>query len=266
MKNDELIQAYFTRLQLPVPEQPVPDAETLRMLHFRHVLTVPYENTDYITGQIKSTDFETQFNEIILGGRGGMCIDMNPLFGSLLKALGYQVRFFAASICGRREEDINFHVISAVEDCDGQTWWCDVANPFTRFAQPLPIRMNEELPAASSLFRFTEDDAGNLTLSEKISDDWRNLLTVWDTDITTEDTNRSKFNDVVNYPDNAICRKEVFSIVTPLGRRTLVGNLYRESYPGGVYKLECPADLMPWAYAQFGLRRQQTDTEVPDNG
>lgn len=257
MKSDELIRAYFARLHLAVPEKFVPDADTLRKLHIRHVLTIPYENTDYLTGRIQSTAFETQFREIILGGRGGMCIDMNPLFGELLTAIGYQVRYFSTRICSRKPEDINFHVISNVEACDGQIWWCDVANPFTRFLEPLPLTLGEELPASGSLFRFEEDSCGEITLFEKSSDDWRGLLAVRDSDITTEDRDRSKYQGVLTYPDNAICYKEVFSILTPEGRRTLTGNLYRESFPGGLYHMECPARQMPWAYAQFGLRKSQ---------
>ena len=61
MKNDELIRVYFDRLHLAVPEKLSPDADTLRKLHIRHVLTIPYENTDYLTGRIRSTAFETQF-------------------------------------------------------------------------------------------------------------------------------------------------------------------------------------------------------------
>ena len=266
MKNDELIRAYFARLHLAVPEKLSPDADTLRKLHIRHVLTIPYENTDYLTGRIRSTAFETQFSEIILGGRGGMCIDMNPLFGELLTAIGYRVRYFSTRICSRKTEDINFHVISNVEDCDGQIWWCDVANPFTRFFEPLPLLLGEDLPASGSLFRFEEDSCGKITLFEKSSDDWRGLLAVRDSDITAEDRDRSKYQDVLNYPDNAIFSKEVFSILTPEGRRTLTGNLYRESYPGGVYRIECPAWQMPWAYAQFGLRKKTATPEESCNG
>lgn len=266
MKREEIIRPYFDRLQMAVPDPLIPDGETLRKLHIRHFLTVPYENTDYLSGRILSTAFETQFRKVILEGRGGMCIDMNPLFGELLTAIGYHVRYFATSICGRKPEDLNFHIVSVVEDCDGQSWWCDIANPFTRFADPLPIRMNEELPASGSLFRFTEDSAGILTLSEKSADTWRDLLTVREKDITTKDRDRSKYQDVVNYPNNAVFCKEVFSIGTPEGRRTLVGNLYRESFPGGFYQLECPAALMPWAYAQFGLYRKPENKEDSYNG
>ena len=255
MKKDELIRAYFGRLHLDVPKKPVPDADTLRKLHIRHVLTIPYENTDYLTRRILSTAFDVQFREIIQGGRGGMCIDMNPLFSELLTAIGYRVRCHSTRICGRSPDDLNFHVISIAEDCDGKKWWCDVANPFTRFCEPLPVTLEKELSASGSLFRFEEDPFGKLTLYEKKAGDWQELLAIRDFDVTTEDRDCSKYQAVSDYPDNAVCCKEVFSILTPEGRRTLTGNLYRESYPGGFCKIECSDRLMPWAYTQFGLHK-----------
>ena len=182
-----------------------------------------------------------------------MCIDMNPLFGELLTAIGYRVSLFPTRICTREPDDLNYHVISIVDDGDGHRWWCDVANPFTRFFEPLPLTPGEELCASGSCFRFEQDADGRLVLSEKLAGSWKNILAVIDADANEESRDASKFSAVRDYPDNAVCFKEVFSIVTPEGRRTLIGNLYRESVPGGSYRLECPSSLMPWAYAQFGL-------------
>ena len=261
MKNEELIRAYCARLHLSVPEKLGPDAGTLFRLHRRHVLTVPYENTDYLIGRIRGTGFETQFREVILGRRGGMCIDMNPLFGELLTALGYRVGIYPTRICGRKPEDLNYHVILIVDDADGRRWWCDVANPFTRFYEPLPLILGEELWASSSCFRFQRNAKGSLILSEKSDGTWKDILAVMDTDAGVESRDASKFSALRDYPDNAVCFKEIFSLVTPEGRRTLVGNLYRESVPGGFYQLACPPALMPWAYAQFGLSKEVLTAE-----
>lgn len=255
MTGDELIRAYFRRLELRVPEKLIPDGDTLIKLHRRHTLMIPYENTDYLTGDIKPTDFETQFHEVITGMRGGMCIDMNPLFGRLLSALGYRVRCFSTVICTRPEDDLNFHAILQVEDCDGRAWWCDIANPFTRFYEPLPLTPEKELSASGSLFRFEERESGKLLLQEKKAGTWKDFLQIKDRDITEEDRNESKFGAVKEYPSNPIFFVETFSLVTPEGRRTLIGNVYRESAKGNKYQYSCSDELMSWAYAQFGLKK-----------
>ena len=264
MNREEFIRIYFSRLALAVPAELLPDGETLRTLHRRHTLMIPYENTDYLTGIIRPTDFETQFQEVLVRKRGGMCIDMNPLFGELLSAIGYRVRCFSTKICQRSENDLNYHVILNAEDRDGIIWWCDIANPFTRFYEPLPLRFGEELSASGSLFRFEKDPSGKDLLLEKKNGIWADFLQVRDSDITEAERNESKFSAVREYPANAVCCKEVFSIVTPEGRRTLTGNLYRESVNDGLYKYSCPDELFPWAYAQFGL--QHLSKERKTNG
>ena len=255
MNGDELIRVYFRRLGMRVPEKITPDGDTLARLHQRHTLMIPYENTDYLTGDIKLTDFETQFHEVLVKKRGGMCIDMNPLFGQLLSALGYRVRCFSTAICTRSEDELNFHVILQVEDCGGMVWWCDIANPFTRFYEPLPLTPGKELSASGSLFRFEEKPSGKLLLQEKKAGTWSGLLQIKDPDITEADRNESKLTAITEYPSNPICFKEIFSVVTPEGRRTLTGNLYRESTGDNTYQYSCPDELMPWAYAQFGLKK-----------
>lgn len=257
MNQHEMIRMYFDRLAMTVPDRLVPDAKTLLTLHRQHVMIIPYENTDYLTGHILSTDFETQFHEVIVRKRGGMCIDMNPLFGELLTAIGYRVRCFSTAICCKSENDLNYHVILLVEDCKGQTWWCDTANPFTRFFEPLPLTEGVELTASGSSFRFEMDPAGKILLQERKSGTWEDFLRTLDADITVEDRNDSKFTAMMKYPENAVCLKEVFSIVTPQGRRTLTGKLYRESFGSDLYQYECPDELMPWAYAQFGLQNRK---------
>lgn len=255
MNRDELIRVYFRRLGMLVPEKITPGGDTLAKLHRRHTLMIPYENTDYLTGDIKLTDFETQFHEVVVGKRGGMCIDMNPLFGRLLSALGYRVHCFATTICTRPEDDLNFHAILQVEDCSGTVWWCDIANPFTRFYEPLPLTSGKELSASGSLFRFEERPLGKLLLQEKKAGTWSDLLQIKDQDITEEDRNESKLGAIKEYPSNPICFMEIFSVVTPEGRRTLIGNQYRESAKDNIYRYKCSDELMPWAYAQFGLKK-----------
>lgn len=257
MNKDELIRVYFQRLGMRVPQKLIPDGDTLVNLHRRHTLMIPYENIDYLTGNIKLTDFESQFHEVIVKKRGGMCIDINPLFGRLLSVLGYRVHCSSSAICTRAEDELNFHAILQVEDCDGMIWWCDTANPFTRFYEPLPIMQGKEISASGSLFRFEEGSSGKLLLQEKKTGTWLDLLQIKDQDITVEDRNESKLTAMKEYSSNPICFKEIFSIITPEGRRTLTGNLYRESTKDNIYEYDCSDDLMTWAYAQFGLNYEE---------
>ena len=114
-----------------------------------------------------------------------------------------------------------------------------------------------ELSASESSFRFKMNPEQKILLQERKAGTWTDFLQTRDADITVEDRNDSKFTAMMKYSENALCHKEVFSIVTPQGRRTLTGKLYRESFGSDLYQYECPDELMPWAYAQFGLRNRE---------
>lgn len=253
MNNEIVMQKYFERLSVKPQEHVTADSSTLRTLHMRHVMMIPYENKDYLTGNIKSADFETQFEEVIIKKRGGVCLDVNPLFGEFLKMLGFEVKYYSTVMCSRPAEDLNFHVILQVGDCDGNLWWCDVANPIMRFIEPLPIKIGEEIDASGIIFRFEMGPGQKLILREKRENDYQDIFRIKDSDITVEDRNESKYGDRERFPQNAVFCKEVFSIGTPQGRRTLLGNMYTESYPGGLYRYECSKEMKPWAYSQFNL-------------
>lgn len=256
MDKNELIKMYYKRLRLSIPKEIVPDGDTLRKLHFRHTLMIPYDNTDYLMGVIKSPDFDTQFNEVILYNRGGMCLDLNPLFGELLLAVGYKVTVYSSTILTMPEDGLNYHIVLCVEDCNQKKWFCDVANLFMRFAESIPMEPDKEYCVGQERFRFVNDNSGKMILQLFADDKWDSYLRLEVPDISTKDRTKSKFGDPLKYPTNPVFLSEQFSIVTPKGRRSLFDGVYRESYMDKMYKLICNEEQMTWAYTQFGLKRK----------
>lgn len=47
---------------------------------------------------------------------------MNPLFGELLRAIGYRVRIDAAAICKAAPDEMNFHAFILAEDRECVIW------------------------------------------------------------------------------------------------------------------------------------------------
>lgn len=47
--------------------------------------------------------------------------------------------------------------------------------------------------------------------------------------------------------------RRTLSIGTPVGRRVLLENSYREYFGEEVYTFECTKEDLPWAFAQFGM-------------
>ncbi|WP_329383846.1 arylamine N-acetyltransferase [Streptomyces sp. NBC_01351] len=95
MLDDVLVSAYLARIGASRPART--DLATLAELTERHVLSVPFENLDYHLGQEIHLD-ERVVDKIVHQGRGGGCYEVNPAFGMLLTALGYQVEILAARV------------------------------------------------------------------------------------------------------------------------------------------------------------------------
>lgn len=93
------IGQYIARIRA---DQPIRNnAETLRELAIAHQIAVPYENFDNHLGIPVVLDIDAIYQKIVCRGRGGGCYELNALFGTLLRRLGYRVDFLAGRVFGR---------------------------------------------------------------------------------------------------------------------------------------------------------------------
>lgn len=77
-----------------------PTLETLVALHRAHLLAVPFENLDiHFRTRIEPIE-ELLFDKIVRRGRGGFCYELNGLFASLLRVLGFRVDMLSARVAG----------------------------------------------------------------------------------------------------------------------------------------------------------------------
>jgi N-hydroxyarylamine O-acetyltransferase len=70
----------------------------LRNLHLQHMLSVPFENLDIHYGKQISLDISNIYKKVVEKKRGGFCYELNLLFHSLLRELGFESRIIAARI------------------------------------------------------------------------------------------------------------------------------------------------------------------------
>jgi amide synthase len=115
---------------------------TLTELHRRHLQTIPYDNSFFAEldlANIAAIDVDAAFTEVVLGRRGGICTQINRLFGELLTRLGFDVTLLAAStlfpgnVFGPPVE----HMIVLVRL--GDDWLVDVGFGGVSFVEPLRI-------------------------------------------------------------------------------------------------------------------------------
>ena len=116
--DKERVKLYFERIGLEMPKEIVPDSALLQKLTFHNIISIPYENTQFLTKKIIPCDTDSLFQRIVIEKKGGICHDVNGLFGWFLSELGYKVVSVGAiSYLKKLQEHI--HKTLVVTDIDG---------------------------------------------------------------------------------------------------------------------------------------------------
>lgn len=140
-----------------------PTLETLRRLHKRHLMSVPFDNSLNAERGLRiwegvDIDVDAVFDEVVVGGRGGVCYELNGLFRELIRRLGFEPFVLSAGVRG---PDGSFgpeleHLFSGVR-LDGELWLVDVGYSGPSYLEPLQVgpQVQEQYGCA---YRFVDDD------------------------------------------------------------------------------------------------------------
>lgn len=252
--DERKVRQYFERIGMTMPETIIPDAELLKKLTFHNIVSIPFENTQLLTKKIVPCDLEALFRHIVVEGKGGICHDIAGLYGWFLTELGYKV---VPVGCLPFHEKIRSHIHKSliVTDCEGTEWLTEIA--FTSsMNNKTPIRFvpGQKQILTGEEYLIEERDGKMCLIGPSETASFRMEYP----DIPLEiGTKIKEFTVAGNDPAGEI--KRMFTIGTPMGRRTLYGNSYREYVGSTYYSYDCPQELLPWAYAQFGLKYEETE-------
>lgn len=247
--DKERVELYFDRIGLETPDVIVPDGELLRKLTYHNIISIPYENTQFLTGKfVPCEDTDALFQRIVVEKKGGICHDISTLFGWFLTEIGYTVvPVGAVSFFEKIKSHI--HKTMVVTDCGGNEWLTEVAHSlFSNNKFPIRFIPGQEHVYDGDVFRLEEREGKMCLIGPTVESSYS--LEYWN--IQPElGTRLKKFTVEGNDPAGPVIRG--FAIGTPDGRRTLLGNTYRECFGDRLYTYECTPDTLPWAYAQFGI-------------
>lgn len=226
-------EAYLHRIGLQRPPEPGPRAlGELQRAHLRHV---PFECIDVFRGRPLSLDVERLFEKVVTRRRGGFCYELNFLFSTLLRELGYDVTLLSAGVFddqGRPGPDFD-HMALRV-DCEG-SWLVDVG--FGRsFLEPLELRAGEH-DDPDGRYRLRQE-GGNWRLDRHEPDtdraDAQGWVELYHFDLTPRQ--REDFDAMFRLhqtsSDSPFPRTFLATLATKEGRITVRGLEVRESVGG----------------------------------
>ena len=254
--DKERVKLYFERIGLEMPDEIVPDAALLKKVLYHNIISIPYENTQLVTKKYVPCDTDSLFQRIVIEKKGGICHDVNGLLGWFLGELGYKV-VSVGTVSFLKKIQTHIHKTLVVTDINGDEWLTEAAYA-SLFDCKDPIRFipGLEQTFGDETFCIKEID-GKFCL---IGPDDKASFRMEHWNMPPEIGTRIKEVTIENYDPAGPIRRSI-AIGTPGGYRSLVDNSYRERFGTEEYNYQCPPEMLPWAYAQFGLQKELVTTE-----
>lgn len=255
--DEARVKQYFERIGLVMPEKIVPDAQLLETLTFHNIISIPYENTQFLTKKITPCDPDALFQRIVVEKKGGICHDVNGLFGWFLGELGYKV-VSVGTVSFLDKIKTHVHKTLVVTDIDGNEWLTEAAYA-SLFSNKNPIRFIPGLMQTfgDETFHIEKIDGKFCLIGPTDKASFR--MEYWD--MPPVISTRVK-ELTLEHGDPAGNIRRNLAIGTPEGYRALAGTSYREAFGSEIYSYNCTPEMLPWAYAQFGLRYEEDEENI----
>lgn len=167
--------AYLSRIGISTVT--TPDLSTLNRLIQAQKLAVPFENLDVFDAETEiSLAITDLFDKIVVAKRGGYCFELNALFMSLLKSVGFECCPIAVRVVWSATGPMPITHRASIVTIDGIRYFCDVG-----FGGPSPngaLKLDERNPQSSGshVFVFAQDDEGDTVLYRQTDDGKEQLL------------------------------------------------------------------------------------------
>jgi N-hydroxyarylamine O-acetyltransferase len=266
------VRAYLDRIGYNGPLTPT--ADTLRELHRKHLLSVPFENLDIGLGREIVLDPERFVEKIVSRRRGGFCYELNGAFAALLAALGFRVTLLSARVAD--EQGITsqeFDHLTLRVDLE-EPWLADVGFG-DNFLEPLRLVSSIEQQDAAGTFRLLETVANGGARQPGVFNRWKlERLDQDDSwrlqyDFSLLPRRLAEFAGMCHYhqtsSDSQFTRNRICSLATPTGRLTLSGIRLIVTSHGRREEqtLATEADRRSTLRDRFGIVLDQPRSEIP---
>ncbi len=220
MKNTQ-IDAYLQRIELSDCN---PTLDSLIQLQKNHMLHVPFENLDIVLGRPIHLNHDNLFEKIVRRGRGGYCFELNLLYASLLKSLGFSVQPVLGRVWLRKPTKIppRNHLAHLVE-INGTTFITDVGFGGLTTRIPLDINSVHQVNDDDGIVRVLPLLNHQYMIQRKVKGDWENQYSFENTIISTEDIVMSN-HYMSTHPNSHFKKDNFIGKFTSTGRIGLFNN------------------------------------------
>lgn len=231
------------------------DIESLRLLQRSHLLTVPFENLDIHWERPIVLDIDRFRKKVVTDRRGGFCYELNGLFESLLRDLGFETRLVSARVFNGTEHGPEFDHAAVIVTINGDEYLSDVG--FGAFsAEPLKFVPDIDQTDPNGSFRIRHREDGYFEVMKREDGVWRSEYI-----FMNESRALEQFGPMCDFqqyaPESHFRKGMLCSIMTIGGRKTLTDKSLIET--SGKDKKETPVNSSEHFYdlldSEFGIIR-----------
>lgn len=209
-------------------EELKPNEETLFFLHRAHLFNIPFENLDVHMGIPISIDLSKIYNKVVERKRGGFCYELNTLWSTFLKDIGFIIELFACEVSiGESIWSEKTHIMPMIKTNNQSIFISDVGFGDCSF-EPLLFSQLIESFVEDSIHRkyrvIQNQDFFVLQRMGGIEIKWKDVIRWKNQSFDLYDPIFSKGCQIVQTsPTSPFIKKIVVSIITKTGRKTISG-------------------------------------------
>lgn len=102
--SEEQLELYLQHIKYPRAKHPTDRLQLLTGLVRHHQARVPFDSIalHYSPTRLLSLDRQDLFEKIVTNSRGGYCMEVNELFATVLRTLGFQLYSAAGRVWHER--------------------------------------------------------------------------------------------------------------------------------------------------------------------
>ncbi|VXB96587.1 arylamine N-acetyltransferase family protein [Maribacter litoralis] len=189
-------------------------------LQRKHLLNIPFENLDIHYNRKIKLSVPAIYQKIINEKRGGFCYELNGLFHSLLKQIGFDAKLISARV-HIKDDDYSpeYDHLAIIVNLENKQFLVDVG--FGKFSlEPLKLEMNQTISDSFGKFQF-----------DKFNKEYYRINEVKDTNVLpqyifkNEERKLSEFSKRCEFHQTSehshFTKKKLISIAKTNGRITL---------------------------------------------
>ncbi|KAJ0108236.1 hypothetical protein J7T55_000201 [Diaporthe amygdali] len=140
--SEEQLELYLKHINYPRSKHPADRLQLLTGLQRHHQARVPFDNIalHYSPTRLLSLDPQDLFHKIVTNSRGGYCMEVNELFATVLRTLGF--RLYSSG--GRVKHERLSHMVNLVT-IEGKKYLVDVGFGAQEATRPVPLEDGHEI-------------------------------------------------------------------------------------------------------------------------